>query len=432
MTEKYEFAVIGSGPAGFNAALTLAGLKRNVLLIDRTPSSLGGTCLNRGCIPMKTYLEEAGRGVSDIESILKKASSNIETIKNGLKYTLEKAGVKFAWGEASFLPGNILRISSGGEYREVRAGKYIIAAGSEPSSIPGIPAVTSDFFFSAENITKIPETVAIAGAGYAGCEFASFLDAIGRKVVLIELKDNILPSEDRDVSDFLRKEFARRGIKIMTGTKITGADEKPEGVEITTENAGSFYAGLLLNTAGRKPSAEPALNLEKVSVDCRNGFIELSEKFRTSNPEIFAAGDAIDTPMLAHTASAEGKKAALQAAGRDIRDINYSIVPRVIFSIPQAAGIGITETDAKEKGIDIRVKKNFFKSNPKALIKGETRGFIKLIYDNSAGTILGAAAAGPEATELIHIMSAPLQNKMTIGDFEELIFAHPTLSEIFG
>jgi dihydrolipoamide dehydrogenase len=432
---KYHTIIIGAGPAGYTAALKLAEAGKSVCLIDKSKEHVGGTCLNRGCIPTKSILESANLykriqeaktfGIDassknpNLETILEKANNNVSLLKKGLLSLLKNKKVNLEFGTASFLSPEKIVIKNKDQSKEIEAENFILATGSKPKELPGFEIDNEKIFNSNRLFKKLPEAnnLLIIGGGYIGCEFAQFYNALGAKVTIVDIAESLLPGQDKDVVKILEREFSKKGIKILTAHKTTVTDLE------------QFDAAIIV--VGREPNLD-SLNLANIGIKLEKKFIKVDKNFRTTVTNIYAIGDLINTPMLAHVAFAEGEKSADYILGEEPKPIDYKLVPEVIFAEPQIASIGLKECEAKKKGIEIEVKKKFFRAVAKARILGEVSGFAKLIANKNSQKLIGASIIGPQATELIHILSGWIKNSSSIQEVEEAIYAHPTLSEIFA
>jgi dihydrolipoamide dehydrogenase len=453
--KKYDIIIIGGGPAGYKAAEKLANLKKSVCLIEYKESHIGGTCLNEGCIPAKSLLESAGIykkinesnnfGINssvepvNMTQVREAADNNIKQLKAGLLSLLKSKDIDILFGKAAFIDNNTIEIilESGGR-QELQAANFLIATGSISKELPQIE--TDGTYIS--NSTQIMQTglsaknILIIGGGYIGCEFASFFNKFKAKVTIIEICSQLMPGEDSEISRTLAREFKKQGIRILTDHKVTNTKSSPSGVEVTIEALNTGKTEILnfdkvLISTGRIPNTSE-LNLDKIGVQTENGFIAVDKNMKTSLDNIYAAGDVINTPMLAHVAYREGIIAAESIAGLNKTSIDYNAIPRIVFSSPQIGCIGLTEEQAKENGFNILVKKKFFKANAKATIMNQTAGFAKLIFNKETTTILGAGIIGSQASELIHILSFAVERKHTLNDMSSTIYSHPTLSEIIA
>lgn len=452
--KKYDCVVIGGGPAGYKAALELAEFNKSVCIIEADENNIGGTCLNEGCVPVKSLVESANLyssiknsaqfGISadhnppDMVMIHESVQKNILQLKAGLMYLLKNKKIDIIIGKASFLSANKISAAfKNGSSEEFEADYFIIATGARPKKLPDIETGKENILNNSQILRNdsVENNLLIVGGGYIGCEFASIYSKLGSNVTILDITPQLLPDEDREISRTLMRVFEKNGISILTGKKITGISENSPQIKVTFENPNDGIAEVIefdkiLVSIGRTPNTSE-LGLEKIGVPTDNGFIDVDQNMKTCIDNIYAAGDVINTPMLAHTAYREGKTAALAISGIKTQNINYNAVPRIVFSSPQIGCLGLTEDKAKEEGLSIAVKKNFFKANAKAVISRKDAGFAKIVYDTSSRKILGVSVIGPEATELIHIMSFAVENQMIIDDISHIIYGHPTLSEIF-
>lgn len=453
----FHTVIIGGGPAGHTAALRLAALlgnegKGRIALVETGEEKIGGTCLNEGCIPVKSLAESAGlyhhirnSSVFGIEAEAKNCDpvklresgkANIAQLKNGILSLLKNSGVKILYGKASFSGPNSLTLSSGTGNSEIRSERFIVATGSVPKVVPAFPANGKNILYSHEllDLDRMPRKILIIGGGAIGCEFASIYGRFGAEVTVVEMLPHLLPSEDEDVSRALEREFLKKGITVIAGGKVKSLSDKNGTVQAVlddgTEEKTHLFDTVLVAT-GRSPNTA-GLGLEKAGVIVDRGFIPVNGEMRTNVPHIFAAGDVVNSPAFAHTASREGTIAAESCAGRISAGINYPNVPRVVFTEPQVGSTGLTEAAAAAEGREIEIRKKFFKSNGKAVIMKDTAGFVKIIADGKNGKILGASVIGPMATELIHEFCLAVEAGLTVEDVGRAVHAHPTLSELTG
>ena len=441
----FDAVVIGAGPGGYESAIQLgrAGLK--TLLIDKSKERIGGTCLNEGCISTKNYLESAGYASKasyfqecgldvlingfELVRLREKTVALKNELRSGVVWQLDQAGVEMMYGFASFVDEHTLDVS--GEV--ISFDKCIIATGAKVREIPVLPldgkkiVSSSDLF----ELDSLPKSIAIVGGGAIGCEFATFFSAFGVDVTLIARGSQLLGTEDEDVAKVLVRAYKKNGIKVMTSTAVQKAKVTNHGVELDVvgELEEKIKCELVLCAIGRDPNTED-LCLEKANVQRDiKGFITATGTFQTTQKHIYAIGDCIDTPAYAHTAYAEAKIAAYNIIN-DGDTVNTHITPFTTFANPQIASCGLRVKEAKEQGIDIEVKKSFFKINAKAKINGDDSGFVKIIITPHSGIILGASIIGVEATEVIHEFVIAVEKKLTVGELTSMIHVHPSVSEI--
>jgi dihydrolipoamide dehydrogenase len=433
--DKYHTAIIGAGPAGYTAALKIAAAGKSVCLVEKSKDELGGTCLNRGCIPTKSILETAnlykkiktakdfGLDVSaikpNLETILEKTNKNIALLKKGFLSLLQAKKVHLEFGTASLLSSQKIQIKSKDQTKEIEAENFILATGSKPKSLPEFKIDNKKIFDSDGLFEKLPESksLLIIGGGYIGSELAQFYSDLDYQVTIADVADSLLPGQDQDVVKILEREFLKKGIKILTSYKVISADlEKFD---------------LVIVAVGREPNLDN-LNLANIGIELEKGFIKVDHNFKTNVSNIYALGDLINTPMLAHVAFFEGNLAADSILGSTPEGADYNLVPEVIFTEPQIASFGLKEGQAEKENIVIEVTKNLFRTNSKAHILGQIAGFSKLVFRKKDKKLLGASIIGPEATELIHTLIAFAKSGATKTEIEKTIYAHPTLSEIFS
>jgi len=442
---EYDVVVIGAGAGGYEAAIKLAKAGLKTALIEKEKVKIGGVCLNEGCIPTKTYLESAQLllhtqwyselGIEleikgfDLPKLQAKSEALKDEIRSGVVWLLDQAGVEIIYGEAQFQDKHTIVVDE----TTLTFKHCIIATGSIPRSDAMHP-VDGEYILSSKEVfdlQSLPKSIVIMGGGAIGCEFATFFAAMGVEVTMLSRREYLVPSQDRDVSKALMRAFKKRGIKIISSAKVVSSKVENNQVKLELDNGSTLTSDKLLLAIGRVPNTQ-MLNLEStdVKLDSR-GSIEVNESFQTTQPHIYAVGDCIATTAYAHVATKEAKVAAHNII-HHATQTKSSVIPSVIFSIPQIASCGINEAEAKDQGIEIEIKKHYYKANPKAKILGDDAGFSKYILDASSGKILGASIVGALASELIHIITMAMEQGMSYDEMQELVYAHPTLSEVVG
>ena len=448
MAEKYDLVVIGSGPGGYVGAIRAAQLGMKVAIVER--DRLGGVCLNWGCIPTKALLRNAEiiallrRGEEfgfsfdnlrlDFSVAVKRSEQAARKLSKGVEYLMKKNKVTVVPGEGRLAGSGQVRVAKDGKVTELEAARILLATGSRPREIPGVPIDGKRVITSTEalSLPQVPRSLLIIGAGAVGVEFADVYHAYGAEVILIEMLPRLLSVEDAEISHFLEKIFAKRGITIRTGTKVEGVTVKREQVFLRLSNEGKteeINGDVALVAIGRIPNIE-ALGIEGLGVRVgRGSFIEVGERFETSVPGIYAIGDVIGGPLLAHKAMAEAVVAVEAMAGQSGRRIDPSKIPNCTYCSPQVASVGLTEEQAKEKGRQIKVGRFSFQASGKAVALGDTEGFVKVVADAEYGEILGLHIIGPEATEMIAEATMARTLEAGLDEVHHSIHAHPTLSE---
>ena len=443
--KQYETVIIGAGPGGYESAIELGRVGVKTLLIDTSKERIGGTCLNEGCISTKNYLQSAGYvskanyfrecGVEveikglNLQRLREKTVSLKNELRSGVMWLLENAKVETLYGRASFIDSYTVDVSG----EKISFEKCIIATGAQIRETRALPIDGKRILSSRDifELETLPKSMAIIGGGPIGCEFATFFSALGVEVTIIARGSQLLSGEDEDISKTLLRAFKKSNIRVLTSATVENAEVTEEGVGLWVQ--GEIQEHLLCETVlcaiGRDPCTD-GLNLKNAGVEQNSkGFIEVEATFQTSQNHIYALGDCIDTPAFAHTAYAEARIAAHNIINGSF-DTNTHINPSTIFTDPQIASCGLSEKEAKERGIAIVVKKAFFKANAKSKILGDDSGFAKLIVSADTDVILGAAIIGVEATEIIHEMVIAVENKLTAKELISMIHVHPSVSEI--
>jgi len=438
--------VVGGGPAGYVAAIRASQLDGKVILIEK--DSLGGTCLNRGCVPTKALLhsvgvlESARKGkgcgvdvgdiIIDFAKMMSHKDTVVKTLVSGVQYLMKSNAIEVIKGTGRLISPTEVEVDSG-QKESVRGDRIILTPGSIPSVVPipgvdGSGVITSD---DALRLTEIPQSLLVIGGGAIGVEFATIFAKLGTEVTIVEMLPQIIPTEDLELAKSLKGVLEREGIKIFTGAQVGRIEDDSEGDKLVTVNTGEgeqkLTAELVLVAVGRKPSLE-GLGLEGVGIKTERGSIIVNDRMETGVPGIYAAGDAVGGILLAHVASAEGEVAAENALGKD-SVMDYRVVPRCIYTMPEIAAVGLTESQAKEEGLDLKVGRFPFSANSKALISGQRDGFVKVLSDAGSGEIYGVHIFGPRATELISEATLAMGMEATVAEISSTIHAHPTLSE---
>lgn len=443
--ESYDIAILGAGPGGYVASIRAAQMGARVLLIEK--GDLGGTCLNRGCIPTKSFLSDIkiyrkvrdsdlfinGTKVSiDLTKMVSRKNRVVETMKRGTSLLLQSQGIDLVKGFGRFLDAKRIEVSSNGKRKVYQAKNVIIATGSRVASIPTVKIDGKMILSSDEalDLKVVPKNILIIGGGVIGAEFATIFNGLGAKVTILEMLPQIISNEDEEVVRGLRISLEKKGVEILTGAKVLRASSRKENVEVTVEREGKkekFSGEKVLIAIGRAPNTE-GLNLEKIGVKMEGGFIKVNSKMETNVEGVYAIGDVIGKMMLAHAASAEGITAVGNIMGK-VPEIDYQKIPRCIYTFPEVASAGLNESEAKQKGYDIQVGKFHFLNSGKAWTIGEPEGFVKIIAEKELGQILGVHILGAHATELIGECLLAMNLEASIEDLGEVVKGHPTLSE---
>ena len=451
MAEKYQVAVLGGGPGGYVAAVRAAQLGLKTVIIEK--DNLGGICLNWGCIPTKSLLKNAEiydlmknhsaefgikvQGLEfDFSKIIKRSRDISDRIVKNVEFLIKKNKIDRIKGFGKLASSNLIDIFNheGKSIDSVTADNIIIATGARPKDIPSLPVDHKMIITSTEamNLPEQPKELIVIGAGAIGVEFAYFYSALGTKVTLIEMMDSILPVEDKEVSFTLEKSFKKRGIDILTNASVQKAEIKGSKMKVSVLVNGSvkeLTADKVLCAIGVTGNVE-GFGLEKLGIELYKNHIKVNKSNYSTNVKgVFAIGDVIGPPWLAHVASAEGIHCVEKIKGLTPPDINYDNIPGCTYCQPQIASIGFTEQKAKEVGYELKIGKFPFMASGKAFAIGEREGFVKLIFDAKYGELLGAHIIGSEATEMIAELAMAKSLEATAESIIKTIHAHPTLSE---
>ena len=451
MSEKeFDLIVIGAGPGGYVAAIRAAQLGLHVACVER--ENLGGICLNWGCIPTKALIRSAEvyqlfqhgknfglstEGIAfDFSEIVKRSRKISERLTKGVGFLFKKHNVTHISGHAQLTTQKTVEVrsASGGETQTLKALNIIIATGARPRPLPGIAFDGKRIITSKEAmlLDRVPESMAIIGAGAIGVEFAYIYNSFGCNVTLIEMLPGILPIEDAEITAVVDRAFKRSRISVLAGTKVEKVNANGSGVTVTVATGDGSEKAIQTDKAlvaiGVQGNIED-IGLEAVGIAIERGYIKVDEFYRTNIDGIYAIGDVIGPPWLAHVASAEGIAAVEKIAGLEVQPIDYDNVPGCTYCQPQVASVGLTEEKANERGYEIKIGRYPFLANGKALALGENQGLAKLIFDAKNGALLGAHIVGSEATELLAELVTARRLKATAHQLIKTMHAHPTLSE---
>jgi dihydrolipoamide dehydrogenase len=451
--EQFDLVVIGGGPGGYAAAFYGASAGLNVALIER--DTIGGTCLNRGCIPAKAFLETAAvnRHVThaadfginatatgvDFGVAQKRKQTIVNTLVKGLTGLTKSKKVTYILGTGSLGANRTVSVQlSAGGTQELQGRNIVLAAGSVPRTIPGFsaggPIMTSDEVLM---LDKIPARIAVIGGGAIGCEFASTFADLGSTVTILEGLPKILPGLDPDVAAFVVKSFKKKNIDIRTGVKVNGHEPTASGGTTVLFGEGErLDVDAVIVSVGRKPFTDH-LGLTGTAVKITDrGFVDVDDFCLTNEPGVYAVGDLINTPQLAHVAYAEAIVAIKHMRGEKVYPVMYDRVPWAIYCHPEVAWSGPSEEEARAKGHDVVVAKHQFRANSRAMIIGEAEGLVKIIAkknaDGTAGQVLGVHMVGPWVTEQLSGGYLAVNWEATVVEISEFIMPHPSLSELFG
>jgi dihydrolipoamide dehydrogenase len=454
-SQHFDVAVIGGGPGGYAAALYGASAGLDIALVEK--DKLGGTCLNVGCIPAKELLETASvvRTVAhagdfgvqasmvgvEWQTTMKRKQAVVDQLVSGLSGLLNGRKVSLYDGTGRLEPDHQTVTITGGSSGDlsVTADAVILAAGSVPRTLDGFPIddqriLTSDELLS---IPELPETAVVIGGGAIGCEFASMMSDLGCEVTILEYAPKILPGCDEDITRVVERSFRKRGMEIRTGVAVKSQQTDDDGVTVTFGDSNeTVTVDTVVISVGRRPASETmGLHRTGVQVDER-GFVVVDQDCRTTVPNVWAVGDLIATPQLAHVGFAEGILAITDILGETTSPVDYGKVPWCIYCHPEVAFAGYSEEAAIEAGYDVVVSKHRYSGNGRAMILGETDGMVKIIAeklpDGTGGRLLGVHMVGPWATEQLGQGYLAVNWEATVDDIARLIQPHPTLSELFG
>lgn len=445
---NFDVVVIGAGPGGYVAAIRAAQLGLKTAIVEK--QHLGGICLNWGCIPTKALLkcsevnhllhnlEQYGFSADNIKfdfsKVIKRSREVADKLSKGIAHLLKKNKVEVFMGEGKVLNKNSVQVVATDKVNELKTKNIILATGARARILPGFEPDADFIWTYKEAMTpkEMPKSLIVVGSGAIGVEFASFYRNMGTKVTLIEMSDRILPQEDEEISSFAHKAFSAQDIEIHTNSQVVKVIKNELGITAlvkSKEKETSLKADKILMAVGIVPNTQN-LGLEKTKVKIEKEYISVNEYCETHEPGIYAIGDIVSGPWLAHKASHEGVMVAEKIAGKKVHSINKLNIPGCTYSMPQIASIGLTEKQAKDKGLEIRVGRFPFIGNGKAIALGETEGLIKTIFDSKTGELLGAHMIGAEVTEMIQGFGIHKTLEGTEEDLFNTIFAHPTLSEM--
>lgn len=448
MAKQYDLVVIGSGPGGYVAAARAASIGLRTAIVEKD-SALGGTCLHRGCIPTKALLHAADTydeikhasslgiktsGVSvDWQEVQKYKNKVVNTNALGVAHLMKNKKIDTFTGFGSIVDKNTVMVQN--EKKEILNTKNILlAVGSTPRNLPCCPTKLDKRILNSDsilNLDHIPSSLTIVGGGVIGIEFASVFARFGTKVTVIEYMPYVLSMADEDCSKELTLQLQKQGVTFYTAASVLKLEAKAKEVKTIFDHNNKqleISSEYVLVSVGRTPSTSN-IGLENTKVQLDKGFIKVNQYMQTDESSIYAIGDCVNTPWLAHVASKEGLIAANHMAKKPTNGLNYDHIPSCVYSEPPVAWAGLSESEAKKRGFDVKVSKFDFIRNGKAAILGKTRGFVKFICDKKYGEILGVHIIGPQATELLAEASFAMQIEARIDDIADTVHAHPTLYE---
>lgn len=443
--ESYDIVVIGSGPGGYVAAIRAAQLGFKTACIEKE-QTLGGTCLNVGCIPSKALLysseeyqfiqkhaKDHGIEVSDVKvdfsQMMKRKTGVVSSLVHGVAGLFKKNQIEWVKGTAKLLSGNEIQVGK----EKIHAKNIILATGSQSISLPFLPFDEKIVISStgALSLPEIPKKLIVIGAGVIGVELASVYSRLGTEVVIVEMLDRICPAMDTSMSKGLLQILKKQGLQFYLSAKVIGGEIKKKGVSLQVvheEKNLNLEADHVLVAVGRRPYSE-GLGLQEAGIRISNkGFVEVNQNFQTSLPSVYAIGDLIEGVMLAHRASEEGVAVVEQLAGLRPH-VNYLAIPNVIYTDPEVASVGLTEQETKEAGLKPLVGSCLFRANSRARCMDHTDGVVKIIGDAHSGRLVGMHILGPQASEMIGEGMIAIEKKATVADIAYAPHAHPTLSE---
>lgn len=443
---EVDTLVVGAGPGGYVAAIRAAQLGQKVTIVDK--GNLGGVCLNVGCIPSKALISaghryEQAKNSEDLGIVAEKVTVNFDKVQEwkgqvvkkltgGVEGLLKANKVDIVKGEAYFVDQNTVKIMDEKHSQTYKFNNCIIATGSRPIELKQFPYSERVLDSTgALNLKEIPKKLVVIGGGYIGTELGGAYASFGTEVTILEGTKDILGGFEKQMTQLVKKRLKAKGVEIITEAMAKGVEETKDGVKVTYEVKGeekTVEADYLLVTVGRRPNTDE-IGLESLGIEMTDrGLIKIDKQCRTNVSNIYAIGDIVEGPPLAHKASYEGKIAA-EAISGEKSEIDYLGIPAVVFSDPELASVGYTEQEAKDAGFDVKAAKFPFAANGRALSLNDTDGFVKLVTRKSDGLVIGAQVAGPSASDIISELGLAVEAGMTAEDLALTIHAHPTLGE---
>ena len=442
MTESYDVVVIGSGPGGYAAAIRCSQKGASTAVVEK--GFVGGTCLNCGCIPSKTLLASAhtllmfknahlmgidiGAPTPNWAKIQARKDAIVNAFRKGVTGLIGSHKVKIISGRAVVTAPGKVKVESETGQTEIEAGKIILATGSRPIEIPGIPFDGQTVISSKEalELQQIPQSMAIVGGGVIGCEMACVYATMGTKVTIVEALSRLIPMEDEWVGRLIEREFKKLGITSLTSRKVTSIDKTRSHAKVVLEGGQTIDVEKVLISVGRRAFIDKE-TIEALNLKMDGPVIAVNKKLETNAPGVYAIGDAVGTTYLAHGAFAEAEVASVNATGGNEEIADYSLVPRAVYTFPEIASVGKTEESCAAEGLDVSVGRSFFKANGRSNAHNETIGEIRVLRDNSTDKIVGVAMVGSIVTELVGAARALIGSTEKIT---EISFPHPTVSEV--
>ncbi|MDE7355781.1 MAG: dihydrolipoyl dehydrogenase [Rikenellaceae bacterium] len=446
---KFDLAIIGSGPGGYVAAIRASQLGKRTVIIER--AELGGVCLNWGCIPTKALLRSAhlyeniagaaqfgidinGSVTADFAKVVQRSRDVSATMSKGVQFLLSKNKVETIQGEGRLKGQGVIEISHpDGTTDTIQAEHIILATGSRPRQLPTIP-IDGDKVISyreALTLSHMPSSMVVIGSGAIGSELADFYHTMGCKVTVVEYMPTLVPTEDEEVSKYLERSFRKKRLPFLTGATVEKVESNTNGCLVTVSMAKgtqTIEAGKVLSAAGVTPNTEN-IGLENVGLTTERGKIKVDKYYRTDAPGIYAIGDIIPTPALAHVASAEAVCCVEAICGLNPEPVDYNVIPACIYTSPEIASVGMRERDAVAQGIETRIGKFPYTASGKATAMGDKDGFVKLIFDKASDKLIGAHFIGATVTEMLMEPTLAMRLGATAKQILSTVHPHPTLAE---
>jgi dihydrolipoamide dehydrogenase len=447
MASKYDIMIVGSGPGGYVAAIRASQLGKKVAIVEK--ESLGGICLNWGCIPTKALLKSANvfeyishaedYGITvkdakaDFSGMIKRSRGVADGMSKGVQFLMKKNKIDVIMGYGKLKSGKKVEVEADGKKTEYSADSIILATGGRAKELPNLPIDGKKIieYRKAMSLEKQPKKMVIVGSGAIGVEFAYLYNTIGTEVTIVEFMDRIVPVEDEEVSKALAKTYKKAGINIMTSSEVTSVDTKGSGCKVTVKTKKGeekLDCDIVLSAVGVSTNLE-GIGLEDVGVSTDKGKVLVDDYYKTNVDGVYAIGDIVHGPALAHVASAEGIICVEKIAGQNVEPLDYKNIPGCTYCSPEIASVGYTEKQAKEAGYDLKVGKFPFSASGKASAAGAKDGFVKLVFDAKYGELLGAHMIGANVTEMIAEIVAVRKLETTGHELIKTVHPHPTMSE---